>query len=130
MNKTRCAWVDDSQIYQDYHDNEWGKPLYDDNKLFEMLSLEGFQAGLSWITVLKKRDAFRQGFDNFDPNIVAFYDNNKVQDLLQNSQIIRHKGKINATISNAKLFLKIQKDYGSFSNFFCIRNKIAHLLLY
>ncbi len=110
----RCAWVDGSEIYNKYHDEEWGRPVHDDRKLFEMLTLEAFQAGLSWITILKKREDFRIAFDNFEPHIVAKYDENKVNELLQNAKIIRHRGKITATINNAKLFIEIQKKYGSF----------------
>ena len=100
----RCSWVDEnSQIYKDYHDNEWGVPKYDDRELFELLILEGFQAGLSWITVLKKRDAFRKAFDNFDVEKIAQYDENKINELLQNKEIIRSKSKINASILNAKI---------------------------
>ncbi len=117
MNKTRCDWLDGSEIYTKYHDEEWGKPCHDDNKLFEMLTLEAFQAGLSWITVLKKRDDFRIAFDNFDPNAVAAYDDIKINELLLNEKIIRHRGKIEATINNAKLYLNIQKTHGSFNNF-------------
>ncbi len=113
----RCEWVNDQQIYIDYHDKEWGQPVHNDNKLFEMLVLEGMQAGLSWITVLKKREAFRLEFDNFDPHIIALYDEKKVQDLMTKKSIIRHNGKINATINNAKLFINIQKEYGSFDKF-------------
>ncbi len=116
-NKTRCSWLDGSQIYQDYHDNEWGKPVHDDNKLFEMLTLEAFQAGLMWITILKKREAFRIAFDGFNPNIVANYDNEKIEKLMLNEGIVRHRGKIVAAINNAKLFLEIQKKYGSFDSF-------------
>lgn len=116
-NKKRCTWVDDSKIYTDYHDYEWGVPEHDDNKLFEMLSLEAFQAGLSFITILKKRDAFRIAFDDFDPNIVASYDDDKINELLANEKIVRHRGKIVATINNANLFLKIQDEYGSFDKF-------------
>ncbi len=116
-NKTRCSWLDGSQIYQDYHDNEWGKPVHDDNKLFEMLTLEAFQAGLMWITILKKRDNFRIAFDGFDPNIVATYTDEKVEELLLNEGIIRHRGKIVAAINNAKLFLEIQNKYDSFDKF-------------
>ncbi len=116
-NKTRCAWLDDSHIYQDYHDNEWGKPVHDDNKLFEMLTLEAFQAGLMWITILQKRETFRTAFDGFNPNIVANYGEEKVEELLLNEGIIRHRGKIVAAINNAKLFLEIQKQYGSFDKF-------------
>ena len=114
----RCFWVDEnSQIYKDYHDNEWGVPKYDDHELFELLILESFQAGLSWLTVLKKRDAFRLAFDNFDVKKVANYDENKVNELLQNEGIIRSRSKINSAISNAKIFIQIQKEYGSFSKY-------------
>ena len=114
----RCFWVDEnSQIYKDYHDNEWGVPKYDDRELFEMLILESFQAGLSWLTILKKRDAFRKAFDNFDVKKVANYDENKVNELLQNEGIIRSRNKINSAISNAKIFIRIQKEYGSFSKY-------------
>ena len=114
----RCFWVDEnSQIYKDYHDNEWGGPKYDDHELFELLILESFQAGLSWLTVLKKRDAFRLAFDNFDVKKVANYDENKVNELLQNEGIIRSRSKINSAISNAKIFIQIQKEYGSFSKY-------------
>ncbi len=116
-HKIRCAWLDGSQIYQDYHDNEWGKPVHDDHKLFEMLTLEAFQAGLMWITILKKRENFRIAFDGFDPNIVAAYTDEKVDQLLLNEGIIRHRGKIVAAINNAKLFLEIQNQYGSFDQF-------------
>lgn len=114
----RCFWVDEtSEIYTKYHDEEWGIPKYDDRELFELLVLESFQAGLSWITVLKKREAFRKSFDNFDVKKVANYNKNKVEELLQNPQIIRSKGKINAAINNAKIFIEIQKEFGSFSNY-------------
>lgn len=113
----RCEWVGNEQIYIDYHDNEWGKPERDDNKLFEMLILEGMQAGLSWITVLKRRESFRQAFDNFDPGKVALYDDKKINELMSNAGIIRHRGKIAAAVSNAKAFIKIQEQYGSFGNF-------------
>jgi DNA-3-methyladenine glycosylase I len=113
-DKIRCSWVGDTQIYIDYHDNEWGRPVHDDIRLFEMLILEGMQAGLSWITVLKKREAFRIAFDGFDPAIVALYDETKVGELLANAGIIRHRGKIEAAINNAKVFLEIQAKHGSF----------------
>lgn len=114
----RCFWVDEkSEIYKKYHDEEWGVPKYDERELFELLILEGFQAGLSWITVLKKRDAFRIAFDNFDVKKVAYYDEAKVEELLKNENIIRSKSKINAAISNAKIFIEIQKEFGSFSNY-------------
>ena len=114
----RCRWVDEkSPIYVKYHDEEWGVPKYDDRELFELLVLESFQAGLSWITILKKREAFRIAFDNFDVQKVANYDETKVNKLVNNADIIRSKGKINATINNAKVFIKIQKEFGSFSNY-------------
>ena len=114
----RCFWVDEnSQIYKDYHDNEWGVPKYDDRELFELLILECFQAGLSWITILKKRNDFRIAFDNFDVQKIANYDQKKIDILLQNEKIIRSKSKINAAIVNANVFIKIQKEYGSFSKY-------------
>ena len=113
----RCEWAGPDPIYIDYHDNEWGKPLHDDNKLFEMLILEGMQAGLAWITVLKKRETFRAAFDNFDPQKVAFYDDAKVEKLMANAGIIRNQRKINAAIDNASAFLEIQQEYGSFDTF-------------
>lgn len=118
MMKKRCSWVEGKEkIYLKYHDEEWCVPKYDDNILYEMLILESFQAGLSWITILKKRDAFREAFDDFDIEKIIDYDENKVNELLENEKIIRHKGKINATIANAGVFKKIQKEYGSFSNY-------------
>lgn len=114
----RCFWVDEkSEIYTKYHDEEWGVPKFDDRELFELLVLESFQAGLSWITILKKREAFRKSFDNFAVEKIANYGENKVEELLQNPQIIRSKGKINAAINNAKIFIEIQKEFGSFSNY-------------
>lgn len=113
----RCAWCGTEQIYTDYHDKEWGIPLHDDQKLFEMLILEGMQAGLSWITVLKKRGAFREAFDNFDVKKVAEYTEEKVEELMQNEKIIRNRRKITAAIGNAKAFIEIQKEFGSFDRF-------------
>ncbi len=112
--KRRCAWVDDSDIYKNYHDHEWGVPTHDDQKLFEMLLLESFQAGLSWITILKKREAFREAFDQFDPEKIARYDHEKVEQLMQNPGIVRNRLKILAAINNAQLFLKLQGQEGSF----------------
>ena len=118
MEKTRCGWVPASdQLYADYHDNEWGKLIFDDNVLFEFLVLESFQAGLSWITILRKRENFRQAFDHFDYQKIAKYDNGKIIDLLQNEGIIRHRGKIEAAINNAQKFIDIQKEFGSFSTY-------------
>ena len=114
----RCFWVDEkSELYVKYHDEEWGVPKYDDRELFELLILEGFQAGLSWITVLKKREAFRKSFDNFDVNKIAKYDKEKIKDLLSNKDIIRSRRKIEASINNAKIFISIQKEFASFSNY-------------
>ncbi|NCB30468.1 MAG: DNA-3-methyladenine glycosylase I [Clostridia bacterium] len=115
--KTRCPWAGDIPIYIDYHDHEWGRPVHDDNKLFEMLALEGMQAGLSWITVLKKRDAYRKSFDGFNSDKVALYGEEKIEELMQNDGIIRNRLKINSAISNAKIFLEIAKKHGSFDTF-------------
>lgn len=112
--KNRCPWSGNIPIYIAYHDNEWGRPAHDDNQLFEMLILEGMQAGLSWITILKKRESFREAFDGFDPNKVALYDEAKFQELMANEKIVRNRLKIRAAINNAKLFLEVQKKYGSF----------------
>jgi len=116
-DKIRCSWAGDLPIYQDYHDNEWGRPVHDDRKLFEFLLLEGAQAGLSWITVLKKREAYRVAFDGFDPNIVSLYDDSKAEELMHNEGIVRNRLKIGSAITNAKLFLEVQKKHGSFNNF-------------
>ncbi len=113
----RCPWVSDLEIYQKYHDEEWGIPLHDDQKLFELLILEGAQAGLSWLTVLKKRDNYRQAFDNFDAKKIAKYDQKKINELLNNEGIIRNRLKIHSTIQNAKAFLQIQKEFGSFDQY-------------
>lgn len=113
----RCPWAGDLPIYIDYHDKEWGRPVHDDRKLFETLILEGMQAGLAWITVLKKREAFREAFDNFDPEIVARYDEEKCLALMENEGIIRNRLKIRAAVNNAKLFLKLQEEHGSFDKF-------------
>jgi len=117
MNKTRCSWCGDDPLYVKYHDEEWGVPVYDDAKLFEFLILETFQAGLSWITVLKKRENFREAFDNFDYKKIANYSEVKYEELLQNAGIIRNKLKIKATISNAVAFMEVQKEFGSFSKY-------------
>ena len=113
----RCPWPGDDALYIQYHDTEWGVPEHNSKMLWEKLTLEGFQAGLSWITILKKRESFRKAFDNFQPEIVATYDELKITTLLQNKDIIRHRGKIEATVQNAKIFLNIEKDQG-FDNFF------------
>lgn len=115
--KIRCAWAGTDPIYVKYHDTEWGIPLHDDRKLFEFLSLDGFQAGLSWITILKKRSNYRKAFDHFEPGKMAAYDLYKVKELLANKGIIRNKLKIEAAIQNAKSFLAVQKEFGSFDNY-------------
>ena len=118
MSKTRCAWLPESnELYTAYHDEEWGKPVYDDRLLFEMLILEGAQAGLSWQTVLHKRAHYKKVFDNFDAVNVAKYDQRKIDTLLQDAGIIRNKLKVNAAVNNAKVFLAIQQEFGSFSNY-------------
>jgi DNA-3-methyladenine glycosylase I len=113
----RCHWVNDDQIYIDYHDDEWGVSLHDDDKLFEFLILEGFQAGLSWITILKKRENFRKAFDNFKALKIVKYDEQKVEELMQDSGIIRNRLKIQGAITNARLFLEIQQEFGSFAQY-------------
>ena len=117
MQKTRCTWCGSDPLYVKYHDEEWGEPVYDDAKLFEFLILETFQAGLSWITVLRKRENFRKAFDNFNYHKIANYTDSKFQELLLDAGIIRNKLKIKATITNAIAFMEIQKEFGSFSNY-------------
>lgn len=117
MEKERCPWCLGNELYISYHDNEWGKPLYDDQKLFEYLVLESFQAGLSWITVLKKRGNFRKAFSNFTPEKVARFNEKDVEKLMQDPGIIRNRKKIEAAINNASRFLEVQKEFGSFSNY-------------
>jgi len=117
MEKIRCNWVSNDELYIKYHDEEWGKPVYDDKVLFEFLVLESFQAGLSWITILKKRENFRKAFDNFNDKKIVKYNDAKIEELMQNEGIIRHRGKIEATINNAKIFQEIQKEFGSFSDY-------------
>lgn len=117
MSKIRCGWVSDDPLYIDYHDHEWGVPTYDDRELFELLILEGNQAGLSWITVLKKRARYRQVFENFDAQKIACFSDDKIQELLQDPGIIRNRLKVNAAIQNAKSYLKIISELGSFSDY-------------
>ncbi|MEL4306589.1 DNA-3-methyladenine glycosylase I [Joostella sp. CR20] len=113
----RCGWCEGDALYEAYHDTEWGVPVYDDATIFEFLILETFQAGLSWITILRKRENFREALDNFDYKKIASYDEKKYEALLQNEGIIRNKLKIKATITNAQNFMKIQEEFGSFSNY-------------
>lgn len=114
---TRCGWVTNDPLYIEYHDKEWGVPVYDDAKLFEFLLLEFFQAGLSWLTILKKRENFSKAFDGFDYQKIARYDDKKLEQLLNDKGIIRNKLKINAAISNAAAFMKVQEEFGSFSKY-------------
>jgi DNA-3-methyladenine glycosylase I len=113
----RCAWAGDDALYQRYHDSEWGVPLFDDRLLFEFLILEGAQAGLSWITVLRKRENYRAAFDDFDAERIAVYDANKIESLLQNPGIVRNRLKVQSTVINAQHFLQIQREFGSFARF-------------
>lgn len=114
----RCLWApSDNELYQHYHDHEWGVPVYDDYTHFEFLTLEGAQAGLSWITILRRREGYRKAFANFDPAKVARFDDTKIAQLLQNENIIRNKLKIYSVIKNAQLYLDIQKECGSFTNY-------------
>lgn len=115
--KNRCPWCGDDPLYVRYHDEEWGVPARDDATLFEFLTLETFQAGLSWITVLRKRENFREAFDNFDYKKIAEYDDTKFEELLENPGIIRNKLKIKATITNAHAFMRVQEEFGSFSEY-------------
>jgi DNA-3-methyladenine glycosylase I len=116
-NKTRCAWCEKDDLYRNYHDNEWGNPVYEDDKLFEFLVLETFQAGLSWYTILKKRDNFRKAFDQFNYKKIAQYGDAEIERLMQDAGIIRNGLKIKGTITNAIAFMETQKEFGSFSNY-------------
>ena len=115
--KQRCAWCEKDDLYRNYHDNEWGKPVYDDATIFEFLILETFQAGLSWYTVLAKRENFRKAFDNFDLLKVANYSEDKMAELAEDAGIIRNKLKIKATVTNAQAFIKVQEEFGTFSKY-------------
>jgi DNA-3-methyladenine glycosylase I len=117
-DKLRCKWCVGDALYESYHDNEWGKPVYDDHKLFEFLLLETFQAGLSWITILRKRENFRKAFDNFDYKIIAKYNDAKIEELLQDAGIIRNRLKVLAAVSNAQAFIAIREKFGSFSDYY------------
>ncbi|HBF12045.1 MAG TPA: DNA-3-methyladenine glycosylase I [Deltaproteobacteria bacterium] len=130
----RCGWAGNDPLYVHYHDTEWGVPVYDDKKLFEFLILEGAQAGLSWITVLKKRENYRKAFDGFDVEKVARYTNKKIESLLQNPGIIRNRLKVESAVKNAKAFIKVVEEFGSFSDYQWrfvggkpIQNKIKNL---
>ena len=133
MEKQRCGWCKGDSLYEAYHDEEWGVPIKNDDLLFEFLVLETFQAGLSWITILRRRENFRIAFDNFDYRKIAQYPETKIQDLLQDEGIIRNKLKVRATVSNAQAFMAIQKEFGTFSNYIwqfvegiSIKNKVLN----
>lgn len=117
MEKNRCAWCRGNEEMMVYHDNEWGTPVHDDQKLFEFMVLDAFQAGLSWLTILRKRENFRKAFDNFDANIIAQYDEDKLAALMNDAGIIRNRLKIYGTVTNAKLFLELQKEFGTFDKY-------------
>lgn len=133
MSKNKCHWCKGDPLYEHYHDTEWGVPVKNDDLLFEFLLLETFQAGLSWITILRKRENFRAAFDQFDYHKIAAYGEDKINSLLTDSGIIRNKLKVRAAITNANAFIKIQEEYGSFSNYFwdfskgkTIKNKVKN----
>ena len=113
----RCEWCGDDPLYVKYHDKEWGVPVHDDRTLFEFLVLEGAQAGLSWITILRKREGYRKAYDDFDVQKVASYDESKIEELLINPDIVRNKLKVRSSVNNAKLFMEIQKEFGSFDSY-------------
>lgn len=115
--KKRCRWPGNDPLYIAYHDKEWGVPVHDDRKLFEFLILEGAQAGLSWITILRKRENYRNAFDNFNPEIIACYEDNKISELLNNKGIIRNRRKIMSVVKNAKAFLAVKREYGTFDSY-------------
>lgn len=117
MKKTRCAWPSNDELMIQYHDEEWGVPVHDDHKWFEFIVLDGFQAGLSWKTILHKRENFRKAFDNFDYQKIARYDEVKIESLIQDAGIIRNKLKIRSTITNALAFIEVQKEFGSFDKY-------------
>ena len=117
MTAKRCSWCEGDALYRAYHDEEWGRPIHDDRRLFELLVLESFQTGLSWYTILAKREGFRTAFDGFDYRLIAAYDDAKVEALMQDVRIVRNRRKILATIQNAALFMEIQQEFGSFSAF-------------
>jgi DNA-3-methyladenine glycosylase I len=114
---TRCSWCGDLPDYVAYHDQEWGRPVVDDRRLFEKLCLEGFQSGLSWLTILRKRDAFRRAFEGFDPTVMARFDDGDVARLLEDRSIVRHRGKITAAVNNARRMLELQDEHGSLAGF-------------
>ncbi|AYZ36012.1 DNA-3-methyladenine glycosylase I [Chryseobacterium indologenes] len=117
MEKKRCGWCEKDDLYRKYHDEEWGTPVYNDRTLFEFLILESFQAGLSWYTILSKRDNFRKAFDHFDYKKIAVYDSQKIEELMNDAGIIRNRLKILSAVTNAQKFMEVQKEFGSFSEY-------------
>jgi DNA-3-methyladenine glycosylase I len=115
--RIRCGWVNEDPLYQNYHDHEWGIPVHDDRKWFEMLNLEGAQAGLSWYTILKKRENYREAFDQFDPEKVSLYGGAQIEQLMQNTGIVRNRLKIGSVVTNAHAFLRVQEEFGSFDSY-------------
>ncbi len=116
-HQTRCAWAGSDPLYVRYHDEEWGVPVHDDRLLFEFLILEGAQAGLAWITILRKREGYRRAFDNFEPEVVATYDEEKIGSLLEDAGIVRNRLKVRGAVINARAFLKVQQEFGSFDRY-------------
>ena len=127
-DRERCSWAT-TELYKEYHDEEWGKPVHDDRKLFEMLVLEGMQAGLSWLTILNKRAAFKEAFNEFDYQKIALYDETKIDELMQNPNIVRNRLKIKSTITNAQQFIKIQEEYGSLISLFGLMLRIDRFII-
>jgi len=117
MSRIRCSWAENDTLYESYHDKEWGVPLYDEKRLFEFLMLEGAQAGLSWITILRKRDNYRIAFDDFDPERIALYGTDKIDSLMQDAGIVRNRLKVEAAVTNAQKFLEVQVESGGFAAF-------------
>ncbi|MDH6253553.1 DNA-3-methyladenine glycosylase I [Chryseobacterium sp. H1D6B] len=117
MEKIRCGWCEKDDLYRKYHDEEWGRPVYDDETIFEFLILESFQAGLSWYTILSKRESFKKAFDQFDYKKIAAYSDEKIEELMQNPGIVRNRLKVLATVTNAQKFQEVQKEFGSFSKY-------------
>jgi DNA-3-methyladenine glycosylase I len=113
----RCSWCENDELYTKYHDEEWGVPVFDDRKQFEFLVLESAQAGLSWLTILRKRESYRKAYDNFNPITVAKFDDRKIEELMKYEGIIRNEKKIRASVNNAKRFIEVQKEFGSFSKY-------------
>ncbi len=117
MTQTRCTWCGDDPLYVTYHDEEWGEPSHDDRHLFEMLCLEGAQAGLAWITILRKREGYRRAFDGFDPEVVARFTSKRIDTIVVDPGVVRHRGKLESVVKNARAFLAVQEEFGSFDSY-------------